>query len=79
MNALDCGSLSALERRGWDALRASEGGAFYGDRMLSPALMIPVDGVVLDRAAVVSSLLRSPAWDRHALSAERWVYFPGRL
>lgn len=70
MNALDFESLRALERRGWDA--------FHGDRMLSRALMIPVDGVVPDREAVVSSLLGAPAWDRDALSAERWVYFPGR-
>lgn len=71
MSALDLAPLRALKRRGW--------GAFYGDRMLSSALLIPVNGVVPDRGAVVTSLVGAPEWERYALSEERQVHFHGEV
>ncbi|MEU2202618.1 nuclear transport factor 2 family protein [Isoptericola sp. NPDC019482] len=65
--------LLGLERRGWDALCGSTGGAFYGDLMTPSALMVLVDGSVLDRDAVVASLDGAPPWDSYDLHDVRRV------
>jgi len=62
-----------LERRGWDALCGSTGGAFYGALMTPSALMVLVDGSVLDRDAVVASLDGAPPWDSYELHDVRRV------
>jgi len=62
-----------LERRGWDALCGSTGGAFYGALMTPSALMVLVDGSVLDRDAVVTSLDGAPPWDSYDLHDVRRV------
>lgn len=70
---LSLDSLVGLEREGWDALCASEGAAFYGTLMTDEALMLLVDGTVLDRDAVVASLDGAPAWDRYEITDARLV------
>lgn len=65
--------LLALEREGWDALCGSTGGAFYGDLMSADAVMILVNGMVLDRDAVAASLDGAPPWDRYELSDARII------
>ncbi|MGF2948673.1 nuclear transport factor 2 family protein [Microbacterium alcoholitolerans] len=65
--------LLALEREGWDALCGSTGGAFYGDLMSADAVMILVNGMVLDRDAVAASLGGAPPWDRYELSDARSI------
>ncbi|SKC80536.1 DUF4440 domain-containing protein [Krasilnikoviella flava] len=62
-----------LERQGWDALCRSTGGAHYGDLMTRVALMVLVDGSVLDRDAVVASLDGAPPWDSYELHDVRRV------
>ena len=66
-------ALTALERRGWDALCTSEGGTFYGDLMTGDAVMVLVNGAVLDRDAVIASLADAPPWDGYELSDLRHV------
>ncbi|GAB2966618.1 nuclear transport factor 2 family protein [Actinotalea caeni] len=73
MDAVSLGSLAALEREGWDALCRSEGDVFYGRLMTPDALMILVDGSVLDRDAVAASLAQAPPWSRYELTDERLV------
>ena len=66
-------SLTALERRGWDALCSGDGGDFYGDLMTDDAVMVLVNGAVLDREAVIASLADAPPWDEYELSDLRRV------
>lgn len=66
-------ALLALERRGWEALTRHEGGTFYGELMTADALMILVNGMVLDREAIAASLNAAPAWSTFALEAARLV------
>lgn len=65
--------LLAVEREGWEALCGSTGGAFYGDLMLADAVMVLVNGMVLDRDAVAASLDGAPPWDRYELSDARII------
>lgn len=71
--AFELDDLLAVERAGWDALCGSTGGAFYGDLMRPDAVMILVNGMVLDRDAVAASLDGAPAWDSYDLSDARIV------
>ena len=68
MEELSLERLAALEHRGWDALCTSTGGAFYGELMTADALMVLVNGMVLDRDQVVASLDGAPAWDDYQLT-----------
>lgn len=56
--------LRDVERSGWDSLCRSTGGAFYGALMTPDALMILVNGMVLDRSGVSASLDDSPSGRR---------------
>ncbi|WP_295127103.1 nuclear transport factor 2 family protein [uncultured Leifsonia sp.] len=71
MHTLDLENLVDLERAGWDALCASRGAAFYGELMTPEAVMVLVDGSVLDRDAVVASLDDAPPWDSYELTDTR--------
>lgn len=73
MDALTLARLTRLEREGWDALCRSEGGRFYGRLMTADAVMVLVNGTVLDRDAVVASLDGAPEWARYELTDERLV------
>ncbi len=66
-------SLLALEHRGWDALSSHRGGAFYGALMTPEAVMVLVNGMVLDRETIVAGLDDSPAWDSYTLTDARVV------
>jgi hypothetical protein len=72
-HALTIDALLALEHRGWDALTRHEGGTFYGEFMTPDALMILVNGMVLDRATIAATLDDSPPWDTFALEDARLV------
>ncbi|MFB9796437.1 nuclear transport factor 2 family protein [Arthrobacter citreus] len=65
--------LLTLERRGWDALCRSEGGAFYGELMTPEAVMILVNGMVLGRDAVAGSLNDAPPWASYTLADAQLV------
>lgn len=67
MHDLDLEALLDVERRGWDSLCASRGGRFYGELMTAGAVMVLVNGMVLDRETIRSSLDGSPAWDRYEI------------
>lgn len=71
MDALTLETLLALERRGWDALCASAGGTFYGELMTEEAVMILVNGMVLDRDTVARTLNDSPPWASYAITDAR--------
>lgn len=73
MEELGLDTLMSLERQGWDALCSSSGGSFYGDLMSEDAVMVLVNGAVLDRDAVVASLDETPAWDSYELTGPRLV------
>lgn len=73
MSELTLDELFALEHRGWDSLRDSTGGDFYGDLMTAEAVMILVNGMVLDRAMIAASLNDSPPWDSYTLSDPQLV------
>lgn len=73
MEELSLDRLVALEHRGWDALCAATGGTFYGRLMTADGLMVLVNGAVLDRDQVVTSLDSAPAWDGYELSDLRRV------
>lgn len=73
MDALKLESLLDMERRGWDSLTDRRGGDFYGRLMTPDAVMVLVNGMVLDRDGVVQSLNDSPPWSSYELSDERVV------
>lgn len=73
MTALTLDAMLDLERQGWDALCAQTGGDFYGSLMTDSAVMVLVNGFVMDRAAVVASLNGATAWDSYELSDARAV------
>lgn len=70
---LELGALLALERRGWEALTRHKGGRFYGTLMTADAVMILVNGMVLDRETIAATLDDSPAWSTFALEDARLV------
>ena len=65
--------LLALEHRGWEALTRHEGGRFYGALMTADAVMILVNGMILDRATIAATLDDSPAWSSFTLEDARLV------
>ncbi len=73
MDALDETALLDLEHRGWEALCTGNGGDFYGSLMTPAAVMVLVNGWVLDREAVRQSLNESPPWSGYDLSDTRLV------
>lgn len=73
VDALNLNQLIELERRGWDALCRSTGGDFYGQLMTPDAVMILVNGMVLDRDTIARSLNSSPPWTSYELTEERLV------
>ncbi|WME22861.1 nuclear transport factor 2 family protein [Brachybacterium sp. GU-2] len=70
---LTLGALLALEHRGWESLTRHEGGRFYGALMTVDAVMILVNGTVLDRATIAATLDDSPAWSTFTLEDARLV------
>lgn len=72
-HTLTLDALLALEHQGWDALTRHEGGSFYGELMTADALMILVNGMVLDRETIAATLNESPAWNTFTLEDARLV------
>ncbi|WP_114854266.1 nuclear transport factor 2 family protein [Brachybacterium sp. YJGR34] len=66
-------NLVRREHEGWEALCRGEGGTFYGELMTEDAVMVLVNGMVLDRDAVVASLDGAPAWDAFTLQDPRRI------
>lgn len=62
-----------LEHRGWDALCESRGGSFYGEMMSADAVMILVNGMVLDRPGVIASLNEAPPWSSYTITDAQLV------
>ena len=63
MSALTLDRLVALEHEGWRSLCETRGGTYYGAAMTGDAVMILVNGMVLDRDTVAASLNDSTPWD----------------
>lgn len=68
MTEVERDELIELERRGWDALCAGRGGSFYRDLMTPEAVMVLVDGSVLDREQVAASLDGAPPWSSYEIA-----------
>ena len=66
-------TLINIERRGWGSLCDSAGGIFYGSLMTDDALMVLVNGTVMDREAVVESLGQAPPWRTYSIGEVRRV------
>ena len=62
--------LIALEREGWDALVAGEGGRYYGEHLTDDALMAFSFGV-LTRAATIEAVALAPPWERYEIADPR--------
>ncbi len=77
MESPNLAQLMDLERRGWDALSRSEGGDFYRELMTPDAIMILVNGAILNRSMIASSLNDSPPWASYELADERLVAVGG--
>lgn len=71
--ALSLDLLLALENQGWDSLCRSEGGTFYGRLMGPEAVMVLVNGMVLDRATITETLNDSPPWSSYEIDEPRLV------
>lgn len=65
--------LIALEHQGWDSLCRSVGGDFYGRLMTPEAVMILVNGMILDRGTISNTLNDSPPWTSYELAQEHLV------
>jgi len=68
MSDLSLDELLALEHDGWASLCSGTGGAFYGELMTADAVMVLVNGMVLDRETIAGSLDGAPPWARYELS-----------
>ncbi|WP_293786333.1 nuclear transport factor 2 family protein [uncultured Aeromicrobium sp.] len=73
MSDLTLDGLLDLEHRGWEALTSSRGGIFYGELMTPEAVMILVNGMVLDRPTIAQTLNDSPPWSSYRLENPRLV------
>lgn len=73
MDVLSLESLLGTEHAGWDSLCTGRGGEFYGELLTDDALMVLVNGLVLDRQQVIDSLRNAPAWDSYTLSDARLI------
>jgi hypothetical protein len=65
--------LTALERRGWDALCDGSGDEFYGELMTEDGLMVLANGQVMTRPQVAAALRDAPAWDGYEIDAPQLV------
>lgn len=73
MDSLTLDALLDLESAGWDSLCKGTGGVFYGDVMSDGGLMVLVNGYVMNREAVVSSLNEAPGWDAYEITEPQLV------
>lgn len=70
---MDLGTLLQLERDGWDALSSQTGGTFYGDLMTDDAVMVLVNGMVMDQPTIASTMNQAPVWDRYDIRDARVI------
>lgn len=70
---MDLGTLLQLERDGWDALSSQTGGTFYGDLMTDDAVMVLVNGMVMDQPTIASTMNQAPLWDRYDIRDARVI------
>ncbi|MCQ2000976.1 nuclear transport factor 2 family protein [Arthrobacter zhaoxinii] len=73
MDDLTLASLLRLEHEGWQSLCHGQGGDFYGELMTPDAMMVLVNGMVLDRPAIAVSLNAAPPWSSYRITDERLV------
>lgn len=65
--------LLALETAGWESLCESRGGTFYGNLMAPGGLFVLVNGVVMTREEIASSLDGAPGWESFEIFDTRVV------
>nr|VDG63005.1 Uncharacterised protein [Streptococcus thermophilus] len=57
-----------LERQGWDSLCEQRGGTFYGELMTDDAVMVLVNGMVMDQPTIAASMNDAPPWDSYEIT-----------
>ncbi|MCC9174829.1 nuclear transport factor 2 family protein [Arthrobacter sp. zg-Y179] len=77
MNDLTLANLLEREHLGWQSLCRGQGGDFYGGLMTPDAVMVLVNGVVLDRSTIAASLNAAPPWTSYRITDERLVASTG--
>lgn len=68
MTKLSLNTLLDLEKQGWESLTKSKGADFYGKIMTKEAVMILVNGMVLDYDTIAASLNDSEPWDAYEIN-----------
>lgn len=70
---MDLNTLLDLERQGWDSLCEQHGGTFYGELMTDDAVMVLVNGMVMDQTTIAASLNDAPPWDSYEITDPQLV------
>lgn len=73
MSSAILNELLALETAGWQSLCESRGGTFYGELMTPDGAFVLVNGTVMTRDEVASSLDGAPGWDSFEITEPRVV------
>ncbi len=71
MTELSLDTLLELEKQGWESLTKSKGADFYGELMTREAVMILVNGMILDYDTITASLNDSEPWDTYEINQPR--------
>ncbi|GAA1148724.1 DUF4440 domain-containing protein [Nesterenkonia lutea] len=70
---LSLDELWTIEHDGWTSLCQGRGGTFYGELMTNDAIMILVNGTVMDRKTIAATLDGAPEWASFTLDDARLV------
>ncbi|MCQ1950005.1 nuclear transport factor 2 family protein [Arthrobacter sp. zg-Y859] len=73
MNDLTLANLLEREHLGWQSLCRGQGGDFYGGLMTPDAVMVLVNGMVLDRSTIAATLNAAPPWTSYRITDEHVV------
>lgn len=73
MTALDLQRLLSIEHNGWLSLTDGSAGDFYDSLMADDALMILVNGQILNREQAVISMEQSPPWDKYYITEPQLI------
>lgn len=65
---MDLNTLLGLERQGWDSLCEQRGGTFYGELMTDDAVMVLVNGMIMDQPTIAASMNDAPPWDSYQIT-----------
>lgn len=73
MNTFTLSELLEIENAGWRSLCEQRGGTFYGELMTPDAVMVLVNGMVMDRDTIAATMNDAPPWAGYELDDARVV------